>query len=31
MKPDYKDALLLELDRGIAEPIGDWHMLIRRG
>jgi len=26
MKPDYKDALLLELDRGIAEPIGDWHM-----
>ena len=26
MKPDYKDALLLALDRGIATPEGVWHM-----
>jgi len=26
MKPDYKDALLLALDRGIAKPAGRWRM-----
>ncbi len=26
MKPDYKDALILALDRGIAEPLGLWRM-----
>ena len=26
MKPDYKDAFLLALDRGIAEPNGKWFM-----
>lgn len=26
MKPDYKDALLLALDRDIAEPVGTWRM-----
>ncbi len=26
MKPDYKDALVLALDRGIAEPTGKWSM-----
>lgn len=26
MKPDYKDALLLALDRGIASPEGAWRM-----
>lgn len=26
MKPDYKDALLLALDRGIAKPNGKWAM-----
>jgi 16S rRNA (guanine1207-N2)-methyltransferase len=26
MKPDFKDALILALDRGIAEPQGHWRM-----
>ena len=26
MKPDYKDALILALDRGIAEPQGEWRI-----
>lgn len=26
MKPDYKDALLLAFDRGIANPAGQWQM-----